>query len=226
MDKNQIDKIKIAGWQKLSLIDYPGKMAMVIFLAGCNMRCHYCHNHQILDVNQNQIPLGKIIADLKMRRKWLDAVVVSGGEPTIYSNLIPLLRFLRSLGYLVKLDTNGTRPDIVRIVVENDLVDYVALDLKAPACKYVAITGVSMDSVLETARYLKQQKRVPYLFRTTLTPKLCADDLVELGKNIVDGALIWHIQQCRISGAYSGEEIQKMVQKIKPYATHVVVRGL
>lgn len=221
-----VENLKIAGWQKLSLIDYPGKVASVIFLAGCNMRCHYCHNQQILDFSQNKIPLVDVIAELKTRRKWIDAVVISGGEPTTYPELLLLLKIIRRLGYLIKLDTNGSRPDVVRAVIEDGLVDYVALDLKAPEGKYLAITGMSMESVKETAFYLKRQNRVRYLFRTTLTPKLSVDDLVELGKTVVDGALNWHIQQCRTAGAYSSAEIVKMVQKIELYATHIVVRGV
>ncbi len=218
--------LKIAGWQKQSLIDYPGKVAAVIFLAGCNMCCHYCHNHQILRPSQNCLPFDTILDTLRQRRDWLDAVVVSGGEPTVYPALMPLLQALRGLGLLVKLDTNGTRPDVVREVVTAGLVDYVALDIKAPASKHKAITGMPIDAVLETAQFLKQQKQVPYMFRTTLSPRLDASDLLEIGQTIVNGAPIWQIQQCRIKGAYSASEIQKMVAAVKGCALNVVVKGV
>jgi len=166
--ENCLDNIKVAGWQKLSLIDYPGKMAVVIFLAGCNMRCHYCHNHHILDARQNCLPFSKILDEIRERLDWLDAVVVSGGEPTISPVLIPILRELRKLGLLIKLDTNGTRPDVVRQVVNQGLVDYVALDIKAPAAKYQEITGMPIQKVLETAQFLREQKRVSTCFARLL----------------------------------------------------------
>ena len=221
-----VSVIKVAGWQKQSLIDYPGKVACVIFLAGCNMCCHYCHNHQILDASQNCLSFADILTTLRKRHDWLDAVVVSGGEPTVYPALIPLLRALRELGLLIKLDTNGTRPDVVRKVVELGLVDYVALDLKAPAHKHVAITGMPIDAVLETAQYLKRQKQVQYMFRTTLSPRLDVNDLLEIGQKIVNGATTWQLQQCRIAGAYSAAEVQKMAATVGKCALHVVTKGI
>ena len=223
----QIDiaSIKIAGWQKLSLIDYPGKMAAVIFLAGCNMRCHYCHNSHILNAKQNQISFASVLQELQQRRTWLDAVVVSGGEPTLSSALIPILKALRNLGLLIKLDTNGTRPEIVRRVVVNGLVDYVALDVKAPASKHMVLTGMPINGVLVTAQYLKSQKQVPYMLRTTLSPRLTQNDLYEMGKTIINGASCWQIQQCRIAGAYSAAEVKKMASKMKQYARYIVVTG-
>ncbi|MCM1404106.1 MAG: anaerobic ribonucleoside-triphosphate reductase activating protein [Prevotella sp.] len=218
--------LKIAGWQKQSLIDYPGKIAAVIFLAGCNLRCHYCHNHQILDAKQNRLPFATVFQTLRQRRDWLDAVVVSGGEPTVYPMLIPLLQVLRGLGLLIKLDTNGTRPAVVRQIVAEGLVDYVALDIKAPASKHKEITGMPIDSVLKTAKFLQHQKRVPYMFRTTLSPRLNGNDLLEMGQKIVNGAPLWQIQQCRIAGHYSADEVQKMAAMVKNFALDVVVKGV
>lgn len=218
--------IKVAGWQGLSLIDYPGKMSAVIFLAGCNMRCHYCHNRQILDTSKNVLSFEKVLELLRQRLGWLDGVVVTGGEPTMSLELIPILRALRSLGLLIKLDTNGTRPDVVKQVVDLKLVDYVALDVKAPAAKHISITGLPISAVLNTVRYLKTQNSVPYMLRTTLSPRLNQQDLIEIGKKIVNGAPFWQIQQCRIQGAYSGVEIQKMTTCLKKYALDVVVVGV
>ena len=114
----------------------------------------------------------------------------------------------------------------MRQVVKMKLVDYVALDIKAPAAKYLEITGLPIDAVLETVHYLKSQKHVPYLLRTTLTPRLNLDDLLEIGKNIVNGAECWQIQQCRLRGAYPDAEIIKMASSVKSFALHVVVRGV
>ncbi len=218
--------LKIAGWQKVSLIDYPARVASVIFLAGCNMCCHYCQNHYILNASQNQLPFNHVLSELKRRRVWIDAVVVSGGEPTLYSGLVELLKSLKQLGFWVKLDTNGTRPNIVREVVELGLVDYVALDVKATKAKYPTITGLSIDTVLQTTDYLKGQNCVPYQFRTTLSPYLNQADLIEMGEKIINGAEIWQIQQCRCRHAYSNEDVRKIASNLKSYARYLVVKGI
>ena len=217
--------MKIAGWQAQSLIDYPDQVAAVIFVAGCNWRCHYCHNHQILDVRQNRLPFGRVRALLRRRRHLIDAVVVSGGEPTVYPQIIPLLKSLRKLGLLIKLDTNGSRPDIVQSIVEQGLVDYVALDLKAPPAKHLDITGGALEPVLRTAYYLRTQTRVTYMFRTTVSPRLDEKDLIIIGQKIVNGAPLWQIQPCRTAGAYSLAKIKKMAEKLKPYAQYIVIRN-
>lgn len=221
-----VDTLKVAGWQKVSLIDYPGKIASVIFLAGCNMRCHYCHNRHILSANQNQLSFGDVLHSLRDRRAWVDAVVVSGGEPTMYPNLIPLLEALKSLKLQIKLDTNGTNPAVIQNVVARGLVDYIALDIKAPAYKHQMITGLPIDTVLQTAKFLKTQNQIPYMLRTTLSPRLHLKDMLAIGKTVVDGALCWQIQQCRCVGAYSAVEIQNIAKKLEMFATHLVVVGL
>lgn len=216
--------MKIAGWHKVSLIDYPGKIATVIFLAGCNMRCHYCHNSHILDAKQNTIPLVDVVCFLRQRKKFIDAVVISGGEPTLYPDLIPLLRLLKADGFLIKLDTNGTRPKVLQQAVNLGLVDYVALDVKAPAKKYPLVTGVSITNVLVAVQYLKQQNHVEYMLRTTVSPYLSIKDLQEIGEKIVNGASLWQIQQCRCAGACSYVELQKTATLLKNYALHIVVK--
>ena len=226
MAKQIKQNLKIAGWQKVSLIDYPERVASVIFLAGCNMRCHYCHNHKILDSRQNQLSFSSVLRVIKQRLAWVDAVVVSGGEPTLYPNLIEILRYLKDLGLFVKLDTNGTRPSVVREVIELGLVDYVALDVKATATKYPLVTGMAIDSVLQTAEYLKRQNRISYQFRTTLSPYLNHADLLEMGKMIVCGAKTWQIQQCRCENAYSSDDVRKIASQLERYAKHSVVNGI
>ncbi len=216
--------MKIAGWQKLSLIDYPEKIATVIFLAGCNMRCHYCHNRHILNPQQNQLDVKPVFNFLNKKKYFIEAVVISGGEPTLYPDLIPLLERIKQIGLLVKLDTNGTRPLLVQKIVELGLVDYIALDVKAMAEKHQMITGASICNVLQTVKYLKQQNKVKYMFRTTVSPLLNEEDLIEIGKNIVNGAQVWQIQQCRCDGAYSSQKINEMAQVVKKYVQHLVVR--
>lgn len=221
-----VDTLKIAGWQKVSLIDYPGKIASVIFLAGCNMRCHYCHNRHILSANQNQLSFVDVLKSLRDRRVWIDAVVVSGGEPTMYPDLIPLLKALKSLKLQIKLDTNGTNPAVIQNVVAHGLVDYIALDIKAPAYKHQAITGLPIDAVLQTTKFLKTQNQIPYMLRTTLSPRLDLKDMMAIGKTVVNGASCWQIQQCRCAGAYSAVEIQNIAKNLKAFATHLVAVGV
>ena len=210
----------------MSLIDYPGKVASVIFVAGCNMCCHYCHNYHILNSNQNLLSFDIVLAELKNNCGWIDAVVVSGGEPTVYPHLIPLLKVLKRAGFLVKLDTNGTKPLIVQRVVELGLVDFVALDVKAPFDKYPLITGMSGYQVVSTINFLKRQKRVLCQFRTTVSPLLDLNDLIMIAKSLLEGAKNWQIQQCRCDGAYSAKDIQKMVIALKRYIPHIVVVGV
>lgn len=221
-----LNGLKIAGWQKVSLIDYPGKVASVLFLAGCNMRCHYCQNRHILDTKQNQIPVIQVLKGLGRRRAWIDAVVVSGGEPTVYAGLLELLRALKQLHLQIKLDTNGTRPDVVRKAIELGLVDYVALDVKAPPNKYKEITGMSAGEVFKTAQYLQRQNSVPYLFRTTLSPLLSQNDLLEIAKVFVIDGTLWQIQPCRCIGAYTTAEMLKIVKNLKMHYPNVVVRNM
>lgn len=219
-------KILVAGLQKQSLIDYPGKVASVIFLAGCNMRCHYCQNAHLFDLAQNKIKFSTVLRYIKGQRHLLDAVVVSGGEPTLDPNLPQILRALRRLGLLVKLDTNGTNPDLVQKLVKSGLVDMVALDIKAPPHKHQAITGLPIDHVLRTVEFLKGQTKVDYLLRTTVTPKLTLNDLCQMGETMIRPAKVWQIQQCRVTGAYSPAKIQKMAVFLEKYAQHIVVVGL
>lgn len=219
-------QLKIAGWQKVSLIDYPGRLASVLFLAGCNMRCHYCHNRHIWDASQNKISFNTVLAALRQRRYWIDAVVVSGGEPTVYPELVTLLRALKDLGVQVKLDTNGTRPLVIKRLISMGLVDYLALDLKAPDAKHIAITGLPGDTVLQSLQYLRQQKKIPFVVRTTLSPRLTLSDLVEMAKTLINDVPLWQIQQCRCPGAYSTSEVLEMVKVLQKYVPNVVVKNL
>jgi pyruvate formate lyase activating enzyme len=148
----------IGGLEKLSLSDFPGKLAAVVFTLGCNLRCGYCHNPGLVDPVQYpaRIPVEDVLSFLSSRRGFLQGVVVSGGEPTIHAGLHGFLREVRSLGFSKKLDTNGTNPACLRELVSAGLLDYVALDVKAPSGSYARITGVDIDTslVVESLRFL------------------------------------------------------------------------
>jgi len=124
--------MKIGGFQKISLSDYPGKIASVVFTQGCNLRCPFCHNPELIDVNEpGKFELSEIIGYLKNNRKFIEAVVISGGEPTIQEDIISFIRQIKSMRYLVKLDTNGTNPLILsKLLITERLIDYIAMDLK------------------------------------------------------------------------------------------------
>ncbi len=174
--------MKIGGLQKLTLIDYPGHLAATVFLIGCNFRCGFCYSSEL--VLPKKIKLQPIISNkdffsfLKQRKELLEAVVVCGGEPTINARLPSFIRKIKKLGYLIKLDTNGSNPKILKHLIDKKLIDYVAMDVKAPKEKYLQIIGIS--GVLKTNILKKIEKsidilkksRIDYEFRTTVVPGL------------------------------------------------------
>lgn len=135
--------MQIGGLQKFSLLDYPGKISAVVFTQGCNFRCPYCHNPELVDPARYQecLPEEEIFSFLETRRGKLEAVTVTGGEPTLQKSLAPFLRRIKDMGFLVKLDTNGSRPDVLEELLRQKLIDYIAMDIKAPLEKYEAVTG-------------------------------------------------------------------------------------
>ena len=173
--------MKIAGFQKTSFVDFPGIIAAVIFTPGCNMRCGYCHNKHILSGNMELVDELTVTDYLSKRKGMVNGVVVSGGEPTLQPDLERFISGVKGMGYKVKLDTNGTNPDAVKNLFEKGLIDYVAMDIKAPVSKYSRICGCSVDTdaVLETVGFL-QSHNVPHEFRTTFCPGLTDEDIVEI----------------------------------------------
>ena len=192
--------MNIAEFIKASFVDYPGKIASVVFTQGCNLRCGYCHNVSLLDTKDtsNGILPEEIFEWLSKRKGMIDAVVVSGGEPTLQKNLHVFIEELKSMRLLVKLDTNGTNPDILRALIDDKLLDFIAMDLKAPLSKYESITGTSqleLSSIRESVEVIKNSG-LAHEFRTTLCPELEADDIpsiildFEIASNYV-------VQSCR-----------------------------
>jgi pyruvate formate lyase activating enzyme len=192
------NEIMVAGFIKNSFVDYPSKIASVIFLGGCNFVCHYCHNNHILPGESNTMSFASVISEIKEQVGFIDAVVVSGGEPTLHAKLYEIIKAIRGLGLLVKLDTNGTNSAMLQDLVEKGLVDYVAMDVKAPIARYGDIAGVTNPKVLfeveASIAYLKEQTRVDYMFRTTLSPVLTTEDIKNLGV-LIDGARCFQLQQ-------------------------------
>jgi pyruvate formate lyase activating enzyme len=194
--------MRIAGLEKSSFVDYPGKMAAVLFTPGCNLDCFYCHNRHLLAPGEDPAWYDPrdVLDFLARRAGLLDGVVVSGGEPTLQKGLPEFLSVCKALGLAVKLDTNGTRPWILRDVISRGLVDFVAMDVKAPLSRYEEITGrpVDLDAVTESIDFLLAGP-MEYEFRTTVAPQLSMTDLITLAMRI-RGADRYVLQQYRPPG--------------------------
>ena len=166
--------MKISGLQKMTLLDYPGKIACTVFLGGCNFRCPYCHNSEILDSHAPEwMTQQDLLAFLSSRKGLLDAVCISGGEPTLQPKLPDLLAQIKAMGYLTKLDTNGSRPEVLKALVSGNLLDYVAMDIKNSPDRYAQTIGVpwKREKIEESIRFLAEEP-IDYEFRTTVTAQL------------------------------------------------------
>ncbi len=170
-----------AGIAKSSLIDYPGKIATVLFTPGCDYNCFYCHNRALIEDIDVILDPAEIDDFLSKRQGLIDAVVVSGGEPTLYDDLIPFFTSIKTMGYLTKLDTNGSRPDVIRNLLSAGVVDYFAVDYKAPADRYQELCGEGADAalVLETLTALVAAGAT-FEARTTVVPQLGEEDLIRM----------------------------------------------
>lgn len=176
--------MQIGGFQKISLIDYPGKIAAVIFTQGCNFRCPYCHNPELVlpSYFQQTIDEDEVIDFLLKRKGMLQGVVISGGEPTVQKDLIPFLGKIRNMGYDIKLDTNGSHPEVLRKCIDGHMVNYIAMDIKAPLKRYADLAGVKVntDHIQESIQMIIHSD-VEHCFRTTILRSLLSeDDLLEI----------------------------------------------
>ncbi|NLY70162.1 MAG: anaerobic ribonucleoside-triphosphate reductase activating protein [Clostridiales bacterium] len=217
--------MKILGIIKSSLIDYPKKASTVIFLGGCNFRCGFCHNPEIVYNKTNTIiEIAELFEFLDKRKRFIDAVCISGGEPTIHPSLVEFIKEIKDKGFAVKLDTNGTNPEMLKSLLEQNLIDYVAMDIKGPFEKYKDIVrcDVDIDAVRESAELLisNESEDFDYEFRTTVVKELLNES--DLDKMIKEhpGAKKWYLQtfinpgsildQDGIYSAYTKSEMEVM----------------
>ena len=192
--------LRIAGIEKSSLIDFPGRISCVLFLAGCNWNCYYCHNRSFIrtEGQRQWMTADTALQWLETRRGLLDGVVLCGGEPTLQRGLRSFARALRGMGYKIKLDTNGSRPDILRSVLAEGLADYVAMDVKAPLAKYEAVCGVAVDHrLINESIDLLMHSDVDYEFRTTVLPEFSHSDVLAIARRI-RGARRYALQRYRL----------------------------
>lgn len=190
--------MKIGGLIKFTLIDFPGRPAAVVFTQGCNFRCRYCHNPELVYPHMFAEPVAieEIYSFLKRRQGTLEGVVVSGGEPTLHEDLPSFMADLKAMGYATKLDTNGTRPDMLKSLLDAKLLDYIAMDIKAPMEKYSLITGVDFNpEVLRQSMDLIRQSGLDYEFRTTYDKEVLTDADISTITQRLDGKN-YRVQEC------------------------------
>lgn len=163
------DLLPIHDLSPFTMLDFPGRVSAIIWFAGCNMRCLYCHNPDIVKGKSGKLSQDSVLSFLKDRFGLLDGVVLSGGEATLYAGIIPFVHKIRAMDYAIKLDTNGTRPQVIRQMLEESLLDYIALDYKAPENKFRAVTGIKNKSPFdETLDLLCKQEKAEVEIRTTV----------------------------------------------------------
>jgi len=196
--------MRIGGIHPFTLQDFPGHVACILFTQGCNLRCSYCHNPQFIPLetpSQASISAEQALAFLDARRGLLDGVVVSGGEPTLQPDLLPFLRRIKQEGLLVKLDTNGLRPDVLAEAIGQRLLDYVAMDVKHAPARYAELTRVDVDPlVLAASRDLLRHSGVAHEFRTTVVPQVHDAEAVESMARFCAGAPLYILQPVRPVG--------------------------
>lgn len=230
--------MKFYGMQKMTLLDYPGYVACTLFTGGCNFRCPFCHNALlVLDLDENYtIPEEEVLAFLKKRQGLLDGVCVTGGEPLINKDIGDFLSKVKELGFKIKLDTNGTNPALLKELVSQNLVDYVAVDIKNSPEKYAETVGLKsfdMSTINETVNFL-MTGCVDYEFRTTVTKQFHTEKSMEEAARFIRGAKRYFLQNFVDSGNLIGsgitgqskEEMEKLLSVVKKYVPDSYLRGI
>ena len=245
--------MKIHGFNKTTLLDYPEHLAATIFTGGCNFRCPFCHNGGlVLDPDsQPAIPEEEVLKFLQKRRGILQGVCITGGEPTLQPDLEDFICKIKELGYLVKLDTNGARPEVLRSLLEKGLLDYVAMDIKASKENYAGATGMEHFSLLDKIRVsveLLKNGRIPYEFRTTVVKGIHTPEEFEAIGQWLEGSRAYYLQAyrenenilayCECDGAsgvdrepkelsdFTKDEMESMADTVRKYISKVELRGV
>lgn len=229
--------MKICGLQKTTLLDYPGKVAATLFLGGCNFRCPFCHNSGLLEDNAKALfSQDEILSFLEKRKGILEGVCITGGEPTLNIDLESLICKIRELGYLVKLDTNGSRPEVLKKLVLKKQLDYVAMDIKAGKEHYNIASGIqnlNLEKIMESASFLMEQ-HVPYEFRTTAVKGIHeVQDFKEIG-TWLNGSSPYYLQNYEDSdqvlrpgyASFSSDEMNVFLETVKPFLINTKLRGM
>ena len=229
--------MKIKGLQKTTLLDFPGKVACTIFTGGCNLRCPFCHNASLVlaPKDVDDISEEEFFKFIKKRVGVLDGVCITGGEPLLQHDIIPFMQKIHDLGFAIKLDTNGSRPQILKEIVELGLVDHIAMDIKNTLEKYPLSVGtdLNVDTIKESIEFI-MSCGVSYEFRTTVVKELHThEDMISIG-NLISGAESYYLQAFKDSGdlicpeysAHSEKTMREMLNAVKPYVKLTELRGI
>lgn len=190
--------MKIGGLQRVSLIDYPGLICAIVFLQGCNFKCPFCHNPELVDPQLfgPRIRENDILEFLETRRGKLDAVTITGGEPTIQDYLPSFLRKIKAMSFAVKLDTNGSEPDVIKDLLDEKLIDYIAMDIKAPLDKYKNIVKTNIDTdLIRQSIGIILMSGIPHEFRTTIVESLIEEEDILQIAEMISGADHYALQK-------------------------------
>ncbi len=207
----------IYGFGKNTLIDYPGKVASIVFTGGCNFNCPFCYSKELVHKETPKIDEEEIFSFLKERKEYIDALVICGGEPTVNKDLKDFVIRVKEMGYLVKLDTNGTNPDVVKDLIDNKLIDYVAMDIKGPKEKYNLLAGanIKLENIERTINILKESN-IGYQFRTTVVPNILKkEDFIKIADWIGSKETHYALQGFSTEKELMDTEYNKLI----PYTT-------
>lgn len=226
----------IAGIKKSSLLDYPEKISAIVFTPGCNFRCGYCHNPGLINSKEGIITNDAFFEFLRKRKGKLDGVVITGGEPTLQKDLKAFTEEIKNLGFLVKLDTNGSNSNILRELINENLVDYVAMDIKSPLNKYEKIINkkINTDNISKSIEII-MSSGIDYEFRTTvMSSMLKTVDFIEIG-NLIKGAKKYYLQKFTVKSdildnslnnekTYTDIEFEEIIKILKEYIPNTFLR--
>lgn len=225
--------MKIAGINKNSFVDMKGMIAYVVFTPGCNFDCWYCHNRHILGGDSELLSEDLILKDLQGRTNFIDIVVITGGEPTLQPDLEEFILKVKALGFPVKLDTNGSNPDMLKALLNRGLLHYVAMDIKAPYDRYEDVIECKADTdKIKESICIIRESGIDYEFRTTFSPDLNCDNIEEIAEGI-SGAKLYVLQQFKPNenivnkhlSAHSPEYVREAAQKASKYVK-VQIKGI
>lgn len=240
--------MKIYGLMKTTLLDYPGKVASTIFLGGCNLRCPFCHNMDLVTGLDQIEPLlyNSVIEHLNLRKGVIDGVCITGGEPTLQPDLISFIEEIKNIGLLVKLDSNGSQPHVLNELMAKNLLDYIAIDVKASFNKYPIVCGLTgsdndpetikslINNVRNTVTDLKNQDIIPYEFRTTVIREYHDEEEFDLIGDMLEGANAYYLQNYVCSEfvpnkslhGYTKEELVAFADRLSSKIKTVGIRGI
>jgi len=230
--------MKIGGLQKTSLLDYPDTLSAIIWTAGCNFRCPFCYNKNLVFGKTEIIPEETILSFIEKRRDLLEGLSISGGEPLLQEDIVDFIEKVKKFNYLIKIDTNGAFPEKLKELIDKKLVDYVSMDVKAPKEKYPQLAGVKIDiSKIKQSVDLIKNEAPDYEFKTTIVPGLLdKKDIVEIAKWL-EGSKQFYLQQFKSDSPllssklndivpYSEEKLSEMLYEIKPFFKNCNLRGV